>query len=127
MTNEGSDLGLLARTAGTAKNALGVETIQAVADRGYYKGEDIQACQDAGIEAYVARPQRGSAAHDGLFRKDEFAYDAAADSYHARASSACIRCIGRRRTVWIEGITATARLAGIAPSGCGARATRIGR
>ena len=34
-------------------------TIQAVADRGYYKGEDIQACEDAGIEAYVARPQRG--------------------------------------------------------------------
>ena len=81
VTNEGTDLGLLARTAGAAKDALGVETIQAVADRGYYKGEDIQACEDAGIEAYVARPQRGSAVHDGLFRKDEFAYDPATDSY----------------------------------------------
>ncbi len=34
VTNEGSDLGLLAQTAGAAKDALGVETIQAVADRG---------------------------------------------------------------------------------------------
>lgn len=81
VTNAGSDLGLLAQTALAAMEALGVETIQAVADRGYYKGEDIQACEDAGIEAYVARPQRGSAMHDGLFRKDEFTYDQAADTY----------------------------------------------
>ena len=81
VTNAGSDLGLLAQTASAAKEALGVETIQAVADRGYYKGEDIQACEDAGIEAYVARPQRGSAVHDGLFRKDEFSYDPTADTY----------------------------------------------
>ena len=52
-----------------------------MADRGYYKGEDIQACEDAGIEAYVARPQRGSAVHDGLFRKDEFTYDPMTDSF----------------------------------------------
>ena len=41
-TNAGSDLGLLAPTAGVAKEVLGVERIEAVADRGYYKGEDIQ-------------------------------------------------------------------------------------
>jgi len=35
VTNAGSDLGLLAQTAGAPKEALGVETIQAVADRGY--------------------------------------------------------------------------------------------
>ncbi len=81
VTNAGSDLGLLAQTATAAKEALGVETIQAVADRGYYKGEDIQACEDAGIEAYVARPQRGSAVHGGFFRKDEFTYDPSTDTY----------------------------------------------
>ena len=81
VTNAGSDLGLLAQTASAAKEALGVQTIQAVADRGYYKGEDIQACEDLGVEAYVARPQRGSAVHDGLFRKEEFTFDAGADTY----------------------------------------------
>jgi hypothetical protein len=54
---------------------------EAVADKGYYKGEDIQACEEAGIDAYVARPQRGSAVRDGLFRKDEFRYDGATDAY----------------------------------------------
>ena len=60
---------------------LGVERIDAVADKGYYKGEDMQACEDAGIEAYVARPQRGSEVRDGLFRKEEFRYDPTSDSY----------------------------------------------
>jgi transposase len=47
VTNAGSDLGLLAPTAGAAKEVLGVERIEAVADKGYYKGEDIQACEEA--------------------------------------------------------------------------------
>ena len=81
VTNAGSDLGLLAETAGAAKEALGVERIDAVADKGYYKGEDIQACEDKGVAAYVARPQRGSAVRDGLFRKEEFRYDAASNAY----------------------------------------------
>src|SRR5512144_219677 len=81
VTNAGSDLGLLAPTAGAAKEVLGVERINAVADRGYYKGEDMQACEDAGIETYVARPQRGSAVRDGLFRKEEFRYDPTSDTY----------------------------------------------
>ena len=42
-TNAGSNLGLLAPTAGAAKEVLGVERIEAVADKGYDKGEDIQA------------------------------------------------------------------------------------
>ena len=50
VTNAGSDLGLLAQTAGAAKEVLGVARIDAVADKGYYKGEDIQACEDAGID-----------------------------------------------------------------------------
>src|SRR5271170_8356192 len=47
----------------------------------YYKGEDIQACEEAGIDAYVAHPQRGSAVSHGLFRKEEFRYDAGSDTY----------------------------------------------
>ena len=81
VTNAGSDLGLLAETAGAAKDALGVDAIEVVADRGYYKGEDIQVCEQAGITAYVARPQRGSAVRDGFFRKEEFAYDTETDTY----------------------------------------------
>ena len=82
VTNAGSDLGLLAQTAGEAKALLGVERIDAVADMGYYKGEDIEICERTGITPYVARPQRGSAVHDGRFPKERFRYDAGADCFH---------------------------------------------
>jgi hypothetical protein len=73
--------GLLTETAEAAKEALGVETIEAVADKGYFKIEDIEACEKAGIVPYVPRPQRGPSVKAGLFRKDEFQYDPASDSY----------------------------------------------
>ncbi len=81
VTNAGSDLGLLAQTAGAARELLGVERIAAVADKGYYKGEDIAACETVGVVPYVARPERGPAIDQGYFGKDAFAYDAAQDCY----------------------------------------------
>src|SRR5918911_2785554 len=73
--------GLLTETAAPAKEALEVETIDAVADKGYFKIEDIEACENAGIVPYVPRPQRGPSVKAGLFRKDEFHYDPTNDSY----------------------------------------------
>jgi radical SAM protein with 4Fe4S-binding SPASM domain len=81
VANAGSDLGLLAQTAAAARELLGVERIEAVADKGYYKGEDIAACEEVGVTPYVARPRRGAAVFEGRFAKDEFAYDAAGDFY----------------------------------------------
>lgn len=81
VTNAGTDMGLLAPTAGVAKALLGVDHIDAVADRGYYKGEDIAACERDGITPYVARPRHGSAASNGHFPKDRFRYDAGEDVY----------------------------------------------
>ncbi len=75
-TNQVVDMGLLTETAEAAKEVLGVETIDAVADKGYFKIEDIDACEKAGIVPYVPRPQRGPSVKAGLFRKDEFRYDA---------------------------------------------------
>jgi hypothetical protein len=49
-------------------------------DKGYLKIEDIEACEKAGIDPYVPRPQRGPSVREGLFRKDEFSYDPASDS-----------------------------------------------
>ena len=81
VTNQVVDMGLLTQTAAPAKEVLGVETIAVVADRGYFKIEDIEACEQAGMEPYVPRPQRGPSVKAGLFRKDEFQYDADSDSY----------------------------------------------
>ena len=81
VTNAATDMGLLASTAGAAKVALDLERIDAVADMGYYKGEDIEACEANGITPYVARPERGSAVANGRFPKERFAYDPEADAY----------------------------------------------
>lgn len=81
VTNRVMDLGLLTQTAEEAKEILDVESIDVVADRGYFKAEDIEACEKAGMTPYVPRPQRGSAVKAGRFRKDEFLYDDATESY----------------------------------------------
>jgi Transposase DDE domain len=73
--------GLLTPTAEPAKEVLGVETIDVVADRGYFKIEDIEACETAGMTPYMPRPQRGPSVRAGLFRKDEFRYDPGSDSF----------------------------------------------
>src|SRR6201988_5246278 len=81
VTNQFVDMGLLTETAEPAKAILGVETIAVVADKGYFKIEDIEACEKAGIEPDVPRPQRGPSVRAGLFRKDEFKYDPTSDSF----------------------------------------------
>ena len=82
VTNQVVDMGLLKETAEPARDLLDVENIDVVADRGYFKIEDIEACEKAGMTPYVPKPQRGSAVREGFFRKDEFRYDPAQDSIH---------------------------------------------
>ena len=81
VTNQVVDMGLLTQTAEPAREILDVETIDVVADRGYFKVEDIEACEKAGCMPHVPRPQRGSSVREGFFRKDEFRYDAGRDAY----------------------------------------------
>ena len=52
-----SDLGLLAETATAARENLGANRIDAVADKGYFKLEDIEACEAAGRDAVRCEAQ----------------------------------------------------------------------
>ena len=81
VSNQVVDMGLLTQTAEAARDILEVEKIDVVADKGYFKIEDIEACEKAGMTPYVPRPQRGPAVREGFFRKDEFRYDAERDAY----------------------------------------------
>jgi transposase len=74
VTNQVIDMGLLTETATPAREILGVEKIDVTADRGYFKAEDIEACEKAGCIPHVPKPQRGAAVREGFFRKDEFQY-----------------------------------------------------
>src|SRR4051795_3892000 len=81
VTNQVVDMGLLKQTAEPAREILGVEQIDVTADRGYFKIEDIEACEEAGLIPHVPKPQRGPAVRRGFFRKDEFRYDPDRDVY----------------------------------------------
>ena len=49
VTNQFNDHRQLSPMAIAAKEAMGVEHLDAVADRGYFKGEEVLACDEAGI------------------------------------------------------------------------------
>ena len=82
VTNKVLDYGHLTETAAAAKEALDVETLDVVADRGYFQVEDIEACEKADITPYVPKPDRGPAKRDGLYPKEAFTFDAEKDGYH---------------------------------------------
>ena len=79
--NNASDYGQLCAMAREAKEALAADHFQAVADRGYYDGVEIAACEALGVETYIARPQKGSSVAAGRFSKEQFSYDAEKDTY----------------------------------------------
>lgn len=85
VTNVGHDRGQLYPMAGQARAAMGREALEATADRGYYNGEQIRACEADGIEVYVPKPQTSSSKAAGRFGKQDFVYDADHDRYRCPA------------------------------------------
>ncbi len=90
VTNVGSDRDQLSSMAKQAREAMALETLSVVADRGYFKSEEILACHDAGITAYVPKPMTSGAKADGRFNNDAFIYDTAKNEYICPAGEALI-------------------------------------
>jgi len=68
-----------------AKAALHTDNLDAVADRGYFKGEEILACEEAGITVTLPKPQTSGAKSEGRFGKPDFVYLPAEDVYRCPA------------------------------------------
>jgi transposase len=96
VTNVGSDRSQLAGMAKQAQAAMDVEQLDAVADRGYFHGEEILKCEQAGITAFVAKPLTSNSRADGRFDKQDFVYIAQDDEYQCPAGE---RAIHRFTTV----------------------------
>lgn len=90
VTNIGNDRSQLATMAKRARTAMQAEHIEVVADRGYFSGEEIVACEDVGITAYVPRPQTSNNQAKGLFGKRDFVYLSETDSYRCPAGQSLI-------------------------------------
>jgi hypothetical protein len=85
VTNSGSDRAQLANMAKQAKAVLQTETLEAVADRGYFSSLEILACHEAGITVTLPKPQTSGAKSDGRFGKQDFVYLPEEDAYRCPA------------------------------------------
>ena len=85
VTNSGSDRAQLANVAKQAKSVLQAETLEAVADRGYFNSPEILACHEAGITVTLPKPLTSGAKSDGRFGKQDFAYLPEEDVYRCPA------------------------------------------
>jgi transposase len=80
VSNDITDHAQLSRMTIAGKQMLTVETVKAVADAGQAHGKELKACQAAGIEVYVPRPDTSVNTRLGLFGKVQFVYDPAVDT-----------------------------------------------
>ena len=90
VTNVGDDRDHLSSMADLARTEMGCKKLTVIADRGYFKSEEILACDSAGITAIVAKTETSKATKDGRFGRDDFIYDANKDEYRCPAGQALI-------------------------------------
>jgi transposase len=81
VTNVGTDRSQLSHIAKRTKAALGTDKLDVVADRGYYKSEEILACDKAGITVTLPKPYTSGIQANGRFGKQDFRYVAEDDVY----------------------------------------------
>ena len=74
VTNTGSDRSQLANIASQAKDVLGADHLDAVADRGYFNSTEILACEQADITVTLPKPMTSGAKAEGRFGKQDFVY-----------------------------------------------------
>jgi hypothetical protein len=81
VTNIGSDRAQLTSMGHKAREATGCEEVTVLADRGYYNGDEVLACEGTGILPVIPKTQTSGNAKRGLFTVADFIYDAEHDRY----------------------------------------------
>ena len=97
----GSDRQQLAAMSKKAKAAMGADRLEMLADRGYFSGEEIVACEAMGVTPYVPKPLTSGAKADGRFGKQDFAYLPEQDVYRCPAGA----LLPRHMTTVEKGLT----------------------
>ena len=79
-----------------AQEATGCEQITAVADRGYFNGDQVLSCEGTGVAPVVPKTLTSGNTKRGLFTGQDFIYDAEKDHYTCPAGQHLTR--GRVRS-----------------------------
>ena len=90
VVNQGHDRTQLASMAEQAKEATGKEELQVLADRGYFRGEEILKCEQADITPLVPKPLTSNAKAEGRFDKRDFVYNKRRNEYRCPAGQRAI-------------------------------------
>jgi transposase len=85
VTNVGTDRRALADMAKQARAEMRATGLDVVADRGYFSGEELLACELSGIAVTLPKPQTSNAKAEGRFGKPDFVYVPAEDVYRCPA------------------------------------------
>jgi hypothetical protein len=93
VTNEGHDRTQLAPMALLAQQATGCEEITALADRGYFNGEQVLTCEGTGVLPCV--PKTLWPSEKGLFTRQDFVFDAENDCYTCPAGEKLTKSAAR--------------------------------
>jgi len=97
------DRSQLTKMARQAKEVTGAGDLTVLADRGYFSGKEVVACEAAGVTPIVPKPLTSGAEADGRFRKQDFIHQPETDTYRCpageqliwRATEACRRVRSR--------------------------------
>ncbi|HEY2228218.1 MAG TPA: IS1182 family transposase [Xanthobacteraceae bacterium] len=87
VTNLGHDRTQLEPMARKAQEATGCEEVTALADRGYFNGDQVLACEGTGIAPVVPKTLTSSGTKRGYFTRHDFVYDAEQDHYTCPAGA----------------------------------------
>jgi len=87
VSNIGNDRAQLTTMGSKAREASGCEEVTVLADRGYYSGEEVLACEGTGILPVIPKTQTSANARRGLFTVADFIYDAGNDRYTCPAGA----------------------------------------
>jgi hypothetical protein len=90
VTNVGHDHDALTEMAQLASHAMSQSQLTVLADRGYYRSEEIRRCEQAGFTPIVPKPLTSNAKFDGRFDKRDFVYNTKRDEYRCPAGKRAI-------------------------------------
>jgi transposase len=88
VTNKCNDMNQLNAMAVRAKAMLEVDSLEVVADAGYYNSQEIKDCTDQDIVPYIPQTNSSTNKKAGLYTKKDFRYDAENDCYWCPAGEA---------------------------------------
>ncbi len=91
VTNKGSDHNQLRRMSERARKAIAADTIEAVADRGYFSNDEIKDCEEADITTYLPKPRTSNKRTQGYYSKDDFIYREQDDAYECPAGERLVK------------------------------------